>query len=153
MRGVKAAKRFDQILEGLNIDELKILVSEAQAAIKKQEVKKSKMYRSEVALKIRDALRIGSVAYFVFEGKPVAAPVCSIAAEKIQVELDNGKRKVKSIGILKLLTAAEYHSAVMKYEQENGPEENNTDNEKEEEKSEDTEETEETGDIALASDL
>ena len=97
----KKVNRFDELLNPMSGDDLKVLIAEAQSALKKYEKENSAAKKMEKAVKLRDSLKIGSSVSFMAEGKKVSAPVIGITADKIQVDF-NGKKK--SLGLLKIIS-------------------------------------------------
>jgi hypothetical protein len=88
-------------LKPLSDAELKTLISEAKYKMSSLDKAKSKEARMVAAVKKRNALKIGEIATFSARDGNISGAVIGISVDKIQIDLDDGKKK--SFSILKLV--------------------------------------------------
>ena len=97
----KKTNNYASTLEGLSIDELKMLKNETSAAIRVREREAEQAKRQENATKLRDKIRIGNKITFTQQGKgQLSAEVTGIFADKVQVVVGGRRRSVNLVRIV-----------------------------------------------------
>ncbi|RKX76560.1 MAG: hypothetical protein DRP60_07425 [Spirochaetes bacterium] len=94
--------KFSDVLNPLNVADLKLLKNEVTAEIRVKENEIKKAQDEENALKVRDKIRIGSKITFnekASGGKSIKAQVIGIFADKVQVEVGGRKRSVSLVRV------------------------------------------------------
>ena len=93
-------RNFTEFLNGLNEKELKKLLSQLKPHIKKLEKENSKKVAMEVAIKLRDRLKIGSDVHYEVKGEVFTGKVEGIFQDKIKVAIDGKSKHVKILNLV-----------------------------------------------------
>lgn len=102
MARTKTEKKYSDFLGPLDVSELKILISEAQAALKAKEMETSLTRRLNDAILLRNSLNIGGNAYFVRKKIIHKGSVLGITEKKVRIKTKADKPI--NVDILKLLS-------------------------------------------------
>ena len=108
MARVKKLNKYREFLEPLSSEELRILMSEVEIALQIVEKESDQEKQMQAAIMLRDGMKIGQEAYYMFKKGVVTCKVVMIAAEKIKIEHADGSQKF--IEIIKFITKAKAKS-------------------------------------------